>query len=143
MLARVNIRVNLRAQARGRWFAQILGPGYNTSFGLTGWAPIFTYDVHNVASNLMHSRVADQSAGFFNFNGNAIPELDRLIEGIETELDPARRQQMVDDIQRIHNEQFLTVPLYELNIIWAMRASVTAPMSPDNFFQLRYVRMGG
>jgi hypothetical protein len=48
---------------------------------------------------------------------------------------------MVDEIQRIHNEQFLTVPLYELNIIWAMRANVTAPMSPDNFFQLRYVRM--
>jgi peptide/nickel transport system substrate-binding protein len=143
MLARIGIRVNLRAQTRARWFAQILGPAYNSSFGLTGWAPIFTFDVHNVAANLLHSRKADQSAGFFNFDGNAIPRLDELTDGIETELDPARRQQMVDEIQRIHNEQFLTVPLYELNIIWAMRANVTAPMSSDNFFQLRYVRMGG
>ena len=48
MLARIGIKVNLAAQTRLKYFAEISNPDYHTSFYMLGWTPS-TYDAHNSA----------------------------------------------------------------------------------------------
>ena len=53
MLAKIGVKVNLRAQTRNLYFAKILrstsdGKPGDTSFYMLGWSPATTYDVHNV-----------------------------------------------------------------------------------------------
>ena len=67
MLAKINVKVNLLAQTKSKYFAKVLAQNdYDTSFFLLGWTPS-TFDSHNPLSALMACRVDDQGA--FNLGG--------------------------------------------------------------------------
>jgi hypothetical protein len=59
MLAKIGVKVNLRAQTRNLYFAKILRKGDlsagDTSFYMLGWSPAQTYDVHNVFEALIQT----------------------------------------------------------------------------------------
>ena len=40
MLARIDVKVNLNAQPKAKYFAKVLAPTYDTSFYLLGWTPV-------------------------------------------------------------------------------------------------------
>ncbi len=67
MLARVGVKVNLRAQTRNLYFAKILrksdGKPGETSFYMLGWSPAQTYDVHNVFEALIQTPECGQQEG--------------------------------------------------------------------------------
>ena len=48
MLARIGVKIDLKAQTKAKFFAKIQAPNYDTDFYLLGWTPA-TYDAHNVA----------------------------------------------------------------------------------------------
>ncbi|MBB5690437.1 ABC transporter substrate-binding protein [Roseomonas alkaliterrae] len=139
MLARVGIRVQLNAQTRARYFAEILGPRYNTSFFMLGWTPP-TYDAHNALFNLMGTR--DGTRGVFNSGGYSNPRFDALVEQIATETDRARRQELINQAMRIHAEDVGHIPLHQQVVIWAARQNITLQQLADNYFPLRFVRVG-
>jgi peptide/nickel transport system substrate-binding protein len=139
MLARIGIRVTVNAQTRARYFAEILGPGYNTSFYLLGWTPA-TYDAHNALFNLMASRQG--ARGLFNVGGWSNPEFDALVDRIAVETDRAERQAMIDRAMRIHADQVGHLPLHQQVVVWAARQNVTLHQQADNVFPLRFVRIG-
>ena len=67
MLAKIGVKVNLRAQTRNLYFAKILrkddlSPG-ETSFYMLGWSPAQTYDVHNVFEALIQTPNKDDQEG--------------------------------------------------------------------------------
>ncbi|HZF75241.1 MAG TPA: ABC transporter substrate-binding protein [Acetobacteraceae bacterium] len=138
MLARVGIRVTLNAQTRARYFAEILGPRYQTSLYMLGWTPT-TYDAHNAFFNLMASR--EGARGAFNVGGWSNPEFDRLTTAIGTETDRAKRQQMIDQAMRLHAEEVGHIPLHQQTVIWAARQNIELQQLADNWFPLRYVRV--
>lgn len=139
MLARVNIRVTLAAQTRVRYFAEINGPRYNTSFYLLGWTPA-TGDAHNALFNLLGTR--DGSRGVFNNGGYSNPQLDSLIDRIAVETDPAARQRMISETATIIRDDVPNIPLHQQQIVWAVRNGWTVPQTADNYIQLRRVRFG-
>ncbi|WP_338665212.1 ABC transporter substrate-binding protein [Pararoseomonas sp. SCSIO 73927] len=139
MLARIGVRVNLAAQTRARYFAEILAPRYNTSFYMLGWTPT-TYDAHNTLYNIMASRGGQR--GVFNSGGWSNPRFDELTNGIAVETDLAKRQQMIDEAMRIHTEQVGHIPLHQQVVVWAARTNITLQQMADNYFPLRYVRVG-
>jgi peptide/nickel transport system substrate-binding protein len=139
MLARIGIRVTVNAQTRARYFAEILGPGYNTSFYMLGWTPA-TYDAHNALFNLMASRQG--ARGLFNVGGWSNAEFDQLVDRIAVETDPRERQAMIDRAMRIHAEQVGHLPLHQQTVVWAARQNVTLQQQADNVFPLRFVRIG-
>lgn len=138
MLARVGIRVDLAAQTRARYFAEILGPRYNTSFYMLGWTPS-TYDAHNALFNLMASR--EGSRGQFNVGGYRNARLDELTTAIATETDAARRNAMIREAARIHHEEVGHIPLHQQQVIWAARQNIDLVQLADNWFPLRFVRV--
>ena len=139
MLARVGIRVTLNAQTRARYFAEILGPRYNTSFYMLGWTPN-TYDAHNAFFNLMASREGNR--GMFNVGGFSNARFDELVNLMAVETDVAKRNGMIEEAMRIHTEQAGHAPLHQQTVIWAARNNVQLQQLADNWFPLRFVRMG-
>jgi peptide/nickel transport system substrate-binding protein len=138
MLARAGIRVTLNAQTRARYFAEILGPGYNTSFYLLGWTPS-TYDAHNALFNLMATRSG--SRGQFNVGGYSNARLDELTDRIAVETNVAERNTMIAEAFRIHADEVGHVALHQQQVVWAAKTSVELVQLADNWFPLRYVRV--
>jgi peptide/nickel transport system substrate-binding protein len=139
MLARIGIRVQLNAQTRARYFAEILAPRYNTSFFMLGWTPT-TYDAHNALFNLMGTR--DGTRGVFNSGGYSNPRFDTLVDQIAVETDRTRRQALMDEAMRLHAEEVGHIPLHQQVVIWAARQNITLQQLADNYFPLRFVRVG-
>lgn len=139
MLARIGIRVQLNAQTRARYFAEILAPRYNTSFFMLGWTPA-TYDAHNTLFNLMGSR--DGTRGNFNSGGYSNPRFDTLVDRIAVETNAAARQDLINQAMRIHAEDVGHIPLHQQVVIWAARETVALQQLADNYFPLRFVRVG-
>lgn len=139
MLARVGIRVTLNAQTRARYFAEILGPRYDTSFYLLGWTPS-TGDAHNSFYNLAASRTG--ARGVFNSAGYSNPQFDALVDRIAVETDQAQRQRMISEASKILRDDVAFIPLHQQQIVWAVRSGWTVVQTADNYFQLRHVRHG-
>jgi len=140
MLARIGIKVNLNAQTRARFFAKVNTPGFNTSFYLLGWTPS-TYDAHNVLINLVHSRDATRSRGQFNNGGYSNLEVDRLTDLVASEIDKARRQEMISRAFRLLAEDFGYIPLHQQAIVWAMKRNIDVVQQADNYFYMRLVNI--
>jgi len=140
MLARIGVRVTLNAQTRVRFFAEVNGPRYNTSFYLLGWTPN-TYDAQNALFNLAGSR--DGTRGVFNNGGYSNPRFDALVGQIEVETTPARRQELITQASRLLQEDVAYIPLHQQQVVWASRSNITLQQQADNGFPLRLVRVGG
>ncbi|MBM3567275.1 MAG: ABC transporter substrate-binding protein [Alphaproteobacteria bacterium] len=140
MLARINIRVFLLAQTRTRYFAQILGPAYNTSFFMLGWSPAATYDTHNPFEQLIQSR-PERGKGLFNVGGYSNKAFDALADKIEVETDKAKRDAMIKEAHRLYRDDFAYIPLHQQALVWAMKRNVDLVQPADNSFPLRFVNL--
>ncbi|MCC7282042.1 MAG: ABC transporter substrate-binding protein [Acetobacteraceae bacterium] len=138
MLARVGVRIDLNAQTRARYFAEILGPRYNTSFYLLGWTPA-TYDAHNAMFNLMATR--EGVRGQFNVGNYSNARFDQLTTAIATETNLDKRMAMIREAAKIHAEEVGHIPLHQQQVIWAARSNIDLVQLADNWFPLRYVRV--
>ncbi|WP_209318645.1 ABC transporter substrate-binding protein [Falsiroseomonas selenitidurans] len=138
MLARIGVRVTLNAQTRARYFAEILGPRYNTSFYMLGWTPN-TYDAHNTLYNIMASRQGNR--GMFNVGNFTNARFDELVGLIAVETDAAKRQSMINEAMAIHRDQVGHLPLHQQTVIWAARGNIELQQLADNYFPLRFVRV--
>ncbi|PZW50332.1 peptide/nickel transport system substrate-binding protein [Humitalea rosea] len=140
MLARVGIRVTLNAQTRARFFAEVNGPRYNTSFYLLGWTPS-TGDAHNSLFNLARSRDG-KSSGIFNNGGYSNPAFDTLVDRIAVETDATARQRLITEASTVLRDDVGYIPLHQQQIVWAARNTVQLVQLANNYFPLRFVRMG-
>jgi len=139
MLARVGIRVTLNAQTRARYFAEINGPRFNTSFYMLGWTPS-TGDAHNAFYNLAATRTG--ARGVFNSAGYSNPTFDTLVDRIAVETDSAQRQRLISEASQVLRDDVAFIPLHQQQIVWAVRNGWTVVQTADNYFQLRHVRHG-
>jgi peptide/nickel transport system substrate-binding protein len=141
MLARIGVKITPNFQTRSKYFAKILGPGYNTSLYMLGWTPS-TYDAHNALFNLMASRGPDKgSQGLFNIGGYSNPKVDELTRMIQVETDRQKRLTLIGEAMKIHKEEFGHIPLHQQAVVWAARENVRLVQLADNFFPLRLVQV--
>jgi peptide/nickel transport system substrate-binding protein len=136
MLARINVKIDLLAQTKAKYFAKILAPKYDTDFYLLGWTPA-TYDAHNALYSLLGTRAGGR--GEVNVSGYSNPALDDLIEKIGVEADETKRDGLIDDAARILQHDLPTIPLHQQVIVWAAKNNVTLAQLADDFFPYRYV----
>jgi peptide/nickel transport system substrate-binding protein len=141
MLARIGIKIVPNFQTRAKYFAEILGPGYNTSFFMLGWTPE-TYDAHNMLANLVASRgVQGSSQGLFNVGGYSNKRVDELTKQIQVETDQKKRQMLISEAMKIHADEVGHIPLHQQTVVWAARKSIDLVQLADNFFPLRFVKV--
>jgi peptide/nickel transport system substrate-binding protein len=141
MLARIGVKVNLRAQTRLKYFAQILLPKADMSFFMLGWSPAATYDVHDVFINLIQSYNPETKKGQFNPGRYSNKKFDELADKVQVETDTAKRNAMIAEASKIYTSDYAYIPLHQQAVIWATRKNVDLVQTADNSFQIRWVKI--
>ena len=128
MLAKVGIRVRLESIPRAQFFQKV--DQFDISMHLYGWGGA-AVDPYFTLTPVLHAPDG-RGRGEFNSGRYKDPELDRLIEAQETELDPEKRRALiVQALQRVRQSVY-TIPLHRQVIPWATRANVQVVHRPDN-----------
>ncbi len=136
MLARINVKAEVFARTKVRFFADIAYPDYKTSFYMLGWTPS-TYDADNVIRDHIASRSLKYSVG--NASGYSNKRVDELSPMIGRELDQAKRQAMIDEVTKIVQDDVGFIPLHQQGITWAARNNIELTQPADNSFPMRWV----
>jgi len=135
MFSRIGIKAELNAQTRSKHFGKLLNK--ETDFYMLGWTPS-TYDAHNAIFNLMMTW-NDKDQGTNNILGYSNKRVDELGNAIAIELDPAKRNALIQEALTIHRDEVGHLPLHQQTVVWAARNSIHLTQQADNVFPLRLV----
>lgn len=136
MLARVGVKVEVYARTKVKFFADSGYPNYKTSFYLLGWTPS-TYDADNVMRDHLVSRSMKLTVG--NASGYSNKMVDELEPKVAQELDPVKRQALIDQVIKIVQDDVGYIPLHQQRITWAARDNIDLTQPADNSFPMRWV----
>jgi peptide/nickel transport system substrate-binding protein len=134
-LARVGIKVNLQAETKGTYFPKVLRR--DTSFYMLGWTP-GTYDAHNALNALM-ATPNDKGQGQFNLGAYSNAKLDELTLKIQSETDQTKRNEMIREAFKIHQDDVGHIPLHQQALAWATKKNVELVQLPDNFMFFKWI----
>jgi peptide/nickel transport system substrate-binding protein len=134
MLANVGIKVNLASETKGTYFPKILSR--NTSFYLLGWTP-GTYDSHNPLYSLMATPKGP--VGSFNLGSYSNARLDELTDAIAKETDQTKRNAMIREAMKLHQDEVGHIPLHQQALAWGMKKNVELVQLPDNYLFFKWV----
>lgn len=136
MLSKVGIKVNLLAQTKSKYFAKL--KAHDVSFYLLGWIPD-DQDAGSVISNLM----VPQADGGLPWNGGDYgnPKVTELSKVIASEIDPKKRQAMIDEAFTLVKKDVGYIPLHQQALSWAVRKGVSVVQRADNALQFWYINM--
>jgi peptide/nickel transport system substrate-binding protein len=135
MLAKIGVKVNLVAESKSLFFPKVIGR--NVSFYLASWTPA-SQDSHNALFAVM-STPGEGAQGQFNGGAYSNPRLDELTRKIGAENDTAKRNAMIAEAFRIHQDDIGHIPLHQQPITWGMKKTVEMVQLPDNFLYMRWV----
>jgi peptide/nickel transport system substrate-binding protein len=135
MMARVNVKIVLDSETKITYFPKILSR--NTSFYLLGWTP-GTYDSHNVLNAILASP-NPSGRGQFNLGSYSNPKVDELTLKVQSETDKTKRDAMIAEAFKIHQDDVGHLPLHQQALAWGMKKSVNLVQLPDNFNLVKWV----
>ena len=137
MFARVGVKLDLTLLPRAQFFQRVDNLDY--AMHLYGWGGA-AIDPGFTLTPVLHGRDG-QDRGYYNSGRYTDPALDRLIEEIEVEIDPARRRSMMQRAFATVRDNVYTIPLHRQVIPWATRANVKVHHRPDNVVEALWVRI--
>ena len=140
MLKRVGIDVKLNAQTKSLHFEKIgRKQNYNTSFFMLGWTP-GSYDAHNPLQQLM--TLDGEGQGTWNAGRYTNPRVEELTDLIGKEVDQDKRNAMIREAYKIHQDDVGHLPLHQQALAWGIGSKVKeVKQRPNNDVDLRYVTM--
>jgi peptide/nickel transport system substrate-binding protein len=138
-LARIGVKVNLQAETKNTYFPKILRR--DTSFYLLGWTPS-TGDAHDAMSALM-ATPTDKGQGQFNLGSYSNAKFDELTGKIQSETDEAKRNAMIREAFKIHQDDIGHIPLHQQALAWGLRKNVSLVQLPDNRMFFKWVSVKG
>ena len=112
MLARLNIEASVQPMQLGPYFNQ--ARNHEFSFFLVGWG-------HNSTDPLLVMRETFHSTAVNNYGGWVNAEADRLLDAAETELDLARRQELIAGVTRLATTDAVIIPTHDQVNVWGSR----------------------
>ncbi|OUL97948.1 ABC transporter substrate-binding protein [Variovorax sp. JS1663] len=135
-LARAGITVELRIESKSLYFPRLRRR--DTSFYLTGWTSI-TQDAHFTLAGVM----ATPDGGFYGVanGGYSNPKFDELAHKIESEIDHVRREAMIREAFKIHQDDIGHIPLHQQTLAWAFSNRVTLVQLPSNRMPFKWVSL--
>ncbi|MDH3600547.1 MAG: ABC transporter substrate-binding protein [Candidatus Tectomicrobia bacterium] len=129
MLGKIGIKVTLDAIPKSKHFPKI--SKRVTDFYMLGWG-VPTLDSHYVFSYLFHSE------GTWNGTGYSNAEMDKLIEALATEVDLAKRDELIQKVWDMARADVVYLPLHHQVIAWGMRDKLDIPIVPNDSPQFRW-----
>lgn len=136
MLAQVGITATLDAMPVQNYWPELRADNYDMY--LLGWSP-GTFDAEHPVRFLAATPNEEKRLGSWNFGGYSNARVDELLPMIQSEIDEAKRQAMLDEVAQILQDDMAYVPLYVQPLVWGTRANIDLVQRPDDFFILRWV----
>ena len=136
-LARIGVKINLQAETKVSYFPKILRR--DTSFYLLGWTPS-TVDSHDVLTAIMGTP-NDKGQGQFNLGAYSNPKLDELTLKIQSETDQKKRNEMIRDAFKIHQDDVGHIPLHQQALAWAFSNKVSLVQLPNNYMYFKWITL--
>jgi peptide/nickel transport system substrate-binding protein len=138
MWARVGLDVKVEALPRAQFFPKALKLEV-TAF-IWGWGSD-SPDAMFTLKPVLHSLDRAKGVGTNNVGDYRNAALDDLIDRAASEMDMAKRQQMINRAIAIVQDEVLVMPLHRQVIPWASRAGVQVVHLPNNVLNLTWVRV--
>lgn len=153
MFAKVNIKVNVTAQTKTKFFEKVHAPHLDFSLSMLGstppsydsWAPINS--LHECPRLTPESEVwAEEdrmkiTGGKSNNGGYCNPEVDRLADEILAETDQAKRDDLIKQVWTITTNDIAYLPIHQQWLAWGVRDGVELKQRADDVFDWRYVNI--
>ncbi|MFQ6550760.1 ABC transporter substrate-binding protein [Aestuariibius insulae] len=139
MLAQVGLDAQLDAMPVRNYWPELREDNFDMY--LLGWSP-GTFDAEHPIRFLAATPDAEAKLGSWNFGGFSNPEVDRLLPLIQSEIDEPTRQQMLDEVASIIQDEVAYVPLYVQPLLWGAREEVDLTQRADDFLILRWITVG-
>ncbi len=136
MLARINVKINLQAESKTLYFPKILSR--NTSFYMLGWTPS-TIDAHDTLNSILGTPDNATGRGQFNLGAYSNPKIDDLIGKIQSETDAPKRDAMIAEAMKLHEDDIGHLPLHQQALAWGVKKNVTLVQMATNDMPLRWV----
>jgi peptide/nickel transport system substrate-binding protein len=136
-LSRIGVKINLEAETKGTYFPKILRR--DTSFYMLGWTPS-TVDAHNVLYPIM-STPGDGGRGQFNLGAYSNARIDQLTDLVASETDDKKRNEMIHEALKIHQDEVGHLPLHQQALNWASKKNIEMVQWPDNGMPWKYVKV--
>jgi peptide/nickel transport system substrate-binding protein len=137
MWARIGLKVNVNAMPRATYFPKI--QKFDTSAYLLGWG-VPTFDALYSLQSLART-VGTGGDGNFNLGRVSNAEFDKLVDGMKSEVDVKKRDEMIARALALHNQQVMHIPLHNQVIPWAMRKNVNVVHRADNRLSAEWVKI--
>src|SRR5512140_3852714 len=134
-LARVGVKINLEVETKGTYFPKILRR--DTSFYMLGWTSP-TVDAHAVLYPVL-STPGPEGRGQFNLGAYSNPKLDELTDKIAAETEQKKRNEMIREAMKIHQDDVGHIPLHQQALNWGAKKNIQLVQWPDNGMPWRYI----
>lgn len=136
MLTQAGMRAELNAMpVRSYWPELRAG---NFDMYLLGWSP-GTFDAEHPIRFLVTTPNKEKKLGSWNFGGYSNSRVDELLPQIQTEIDPEKRQAMLDEVALTVRDDVVYVPLHVQPLLWGSKNTIDLTQRADNFLMLRWI----
>jgi len=132
------VKVRVEARPKTLFFQKI--ERFDTSFYLIGWGG-GTTDAQALLDPIVHRPEQRTQKGGYNYGRVGDEQLDAWIDAAGSEMDTAKRAELIAMAQRRVMAQHTLLPLHRQMITWAARRHVTPVVMPDNAVRVHWVRM--
>lgn len=136
MLAKIGVTAKLSSMPVRNYWPELREDNFDMY--LLGWSP-GTFDAEHPLRFLASTPNDEKKLGSWNFGGYSNARVDELLPMIQTEIDDAKRQVMIDEAHKILQDEVAYVPMYVQPLIWATKDNISLTQRTDNFFILRWV----
>jgi len=134
-LARVGVKIKLEVETKGTYFPKILRR--DTSFYMLGWTAS-TVDAHNVLYPIM-STPGEGGRGQFNLGAYSNKQVDELTDKVASETDAKKRNEMIHEAIKIHQDDIGHIPLHQQALNWGAKKNIELVQWPDNGMMWKYI----
>ncbi|MBK0400241.1 ABC transporter substrate-binding protein [Limibaculum sp. M0105] len=134
MLGQIGIKVALDAKPKAQHFPLI--NNLETDFYMLGWG-VPTFDSEYIFNFLVHTK--GEKYGSWNGTRYSNPELDKMIEGLASETDLAKRDAMIAEIWSTVQGETIYLPLHHQVLNWGMKTAIDFPVQPEDQPHFKYL----
>ena len=135
MLAHVGIKIIPQIETRAKWIHQV--NTLDVSMFMMGHAALPTADAYSTMSEAIATRTENQ--GGLNAGRYSNPKFDSLLDQVEQELDPGRRDALIKEAMTLVRDDIAFIPLHQQPVIWAAKKGIDLHQGPDDDLRLWYV----
>ncbi len=138
MLAQVGLKAQLEAMPVANYWSELRADNFDMY--MLGWSP-GSFDAEHPIRFLVATPNPEKKLGSWNFGDFSNARIDELLPLIQSEIDDAKRQALLDEATKILQDEAGYVPMFVQALLWGVQSNIDLTQRADNFFILRWARV--